>query len=194
MNIFERDRHIYRRSGGGVTCTGGEPLLQATFVGLLLSQCQSKGIHTVLETCGFSSEARFIGIIKNIDWLFFDLKHVDKDRHIQLTGCNNSLILANLEKASYLFGKAGKTLIIRQVVVPSINDGRNIDALGKLAASLPYVDKVELLSYHGYGSYKYHALGRIYSLEHLEPPSEDDMQKYRKIIESHGIKCTISNI
>jgi len=194
MDIIERDRHIYRRSGGGITCTGGEPLLQAKFLELLLRKCRERGIHTVLETCGYSDENRFRNVLTNVDWLFFDLKSVNSNQHIKLTGCHNQNILNNLVAASRFLGDAKKTLVVRQVIVPSLNDDENINALTELVAKLPHVDMVELLPYHNYGSYKYHGLKRNYQLDDIDPPSESNMEKYKMIVESRGLKCRIVSL
>jgi pyruvate formate lyase activating enzyme len=191
MDIIEKDRHIYRRSGGGITCTGGEPLLQVSFLDQLLLACHEAGIHTALETCGYSDEAQFRKILANVAWLFLDLKHLCPTKHFDLTGCQNSIILRNLRVASEVAKEKGKVLVIRQVIVPNLNDGPNIAALIDFLTGLPHLDMVELLPYHGYGLYKYRALGRRYSTENLEIPSESQMQSYRNSFEDHGIKCKV---
>ncbi len=194
MDIIERDRHIYRRSGGGITCTGGEPLLQAKFVTGLLAACREAGIHTAVETCGQVSSADFREALANIDWLFFDLKHIDSSRHRQLTGQDNTLILENLRLASSYFNEKGKTLVIRQVVVPDMNDGSNVRQLARLAKELPRVDMIELIPYHSYGMHKYQTIGRQYPLENIETPSEEKMKEYKETIDISGIKCIIGRL
>jgi pyruvate formate lyase activating enzyme len=192
MDLVERDRHIYRRSGGGITCTGGEPLLQAGFLDQLLLACRQAGIHTALETCGYSEEAQFRKILANVAWLFFDLKHLDTEKHFKLTGSHNSIIVRNLRIASEIAEEEGKVLIIRHVVVRNLNDGPNLMAVIELLAALPHLDRVELLPYHSYGLYKYKALRRKYATENLEPPSESQMQSYRNMFEDHHIKCKVA--
>lgn len=194
MDIAEKDRYIYRRSGGGITCTGGEPLLQTKFVQQLLVRCHEVGIHTVVETCGCISENKFRESLTNIDWLFFDLKHISNNRHRELTGKSNVTILNNLQTASSVFSEAGKMLVIRQVVVPGLNDEDNITALARLASELPRVDMIELLPYHNYGMHKYETLGRAYQLEYLALPSKDKLKEYKKVIESYGITCKIGGL
>ena len=194
MDIVERDRHVYRRSGGGITCTGGEPLLQAKFVKRLLAACHEVGIHTAVETCGCIARGTFRESLADIDWLFFDLKHVDTGRHRELTGKSNALILDNLRTASALFSRMGRTLVIRTVLVPGLNDEDNIVALAALAAGLPRVDMVELLPYHNYGMHKYQTLGRKYQLEDLAPPSGDKLREYQEIIEGRGITGKIGGL
>ncbi len=194
MDIIERDRYIYRRSGGGITCTGGEPLLQAKFITGLLAACREAGIHTAVETCGCVSSTDFQAALANIDWLFFDLKHIDSSRHRKLTGQDNALILDNLRLASSFLSKKEKTLVIRQVVVPGLNDGSNIRALAGLAGELPHVDIIELIPYHNYGMHKYQTLGRRYQLEETAYPPEDRLTEYKDTIESYGIKCIIGGL
>ncbi len=191
MDIVRRDRHIYRRSGGGITCTGGEPFLQVESLMLLLAACRRLGIHTAVESCGYVDPTRFRETLAYVDWLFVDLKHLDGDRHRKLTGRDNAITLNNLRVASAIFAEAGKVLAIRQVVVPGLNDGDNIRALAELARGLPRVDFVELLPYHAYGRPKYQALGRTYPLEDLETLPDGRMLEYKEVIESYGLECRI---
>jgi glycyl-radical enzyme activating protein len=193
MDVVERDRHIYRRSGGGITLTGGEPLLQPEFVQELLAACHDVGIHTVVETCGCVGSRAFRDSLNNIDWLFFDLKHIGAEKHRQLTGRSNATILKNLRMASSTLAQTNRTLVIRQVVVPGLNDGENIVALARLAADLPRVDWIELLPYHNYGVHKYGALGRHDGEEFL-PPGEHELKGYCDVIQGHGVKCTIGGL
>ncbi|MFC1990582.1 glycyl-radical enzyme activating protein [Chloroflexota bacterium] len=194
MDIISRDRYIYRKSGGGITCTGGEPFLQAEFLKQLLLDCKNQGIHTAVETCGYANQEEFKGILANIDLLFFDLKHIDNKKHLRLTGRSNRSILINLRTVSSVFAESGKVLIIRQVVVPGLNDSDNIKALVELANGLPRVDMIELLPYHAFGSSKYSNLGRRYNLDNLEPPSTDELHKYKETIESNGVRCEIGEL
>ena len=190
MDIIERDRHVYRRSGGGITVTGGEPLLQHRFVQLLLTACHDVGIHSVVETCGCVDSRTFRRSLVNVDWLFFDLKHIDARRHREITSRTNALILKNLQTASSLFAEKGKTLVLRQVLVPGQNDGENIVALAELATRLPRVDAIELLPCHSYGVHKYATLGRK-SVDELPGPSAEALEGYRQILEARGLACTI---
>jgi pyruvate formate lyase activating enzyme len=194
MDVIERDRYIYRRSGGGITCTGGEPLLQARFLQHLLAKCREVGIHTTLETSGCARKSEFQKTLNNLDWLFFDLKTIDNAKHKKFTGKDNALILDNLRLASSLLGQMGRVLVIRQVVVPGLNDESNIRALAELAGQLPHVNMIELLPYHNYGMHKYMYLGREYLLQEIVPPSEEKLKEYKEIIESSGIDCKIGGL
>jgi pyruvate formate lyase activating enzyme len=194
MDIVERDRHIYRRSGGGITCTGGEPFLQAEFLRRLLAQCHEVGIHTAVETCGCVDESEFKESMANIDWLFFDLKHIGSGEHQRLTGRDNKTILNNLRLASSVLGGQGKVLVIRQVVITGVNDENNILALAELARGLPHLDYIELLPYHNYGMNKYQILGRKYQLRDMLPPSEAKVKGYQQIIEDCGLTAKIGGL
>jgi len=194
MDAIENDRHIYRKSGGGITCTGGEPLLQAAFVHRLLAGCREVGIHTALETCGYADEAAFLKTLSLVDCLFFDLKHLNSHRHKKLTGKDNAIILRNLRTASSLFSETEKVLVIRQVIVPGLNDENNIRALAELAGALPHLNMIELLPYHAYGLHKYRTLAREYPLQDLEPPSEDRLVEYKNVVERQGIQCKIGEL
>ena len=100
IELLERDRMIHKRSGGGLTCTGGEPLYQADFLLELLEVCRRRGIHTVVETSACSDTSILRAVAERVDWLFIDLKSIDRDRHRQLTGRDNTLILKNTRVAS----------------------------------------------------------------------------------------------
>lgn len=191
LNLTKRDRHIYRRTGGGITCTGGEPLAQPGSLMPLLRSCRNQGIHTAVETSGYADPLVFGQALELIDWLFVDLKHLDGPRHRRLTGRDNSVIRDNLILASSTFARAQKVLAIRMVLVPGMNDGDNLRALGKLVGELPRVDFVELLPYHEYGQPKYADLGRRYPLRNLEPPSDEDMRRYQEIVAGYGVECRI---
>jgi pyruvate formate lyase activating enzyme len=183
LEIIEKDRQVYRESGGGITLTGGEPLYQWKDVRELLQVCHQRGIHTAVETCAYSNKEHFEQMLHQVDWLFIDLKHMDSDTHLKLTGKRNDLILRNTRLASNVLKQRRKILVIRMVVVPGINDGENINAMANFVKSLPYVEGIELLPYHRYGTYKYSLLGRTYDLAELEPPNSEAMARYRKLIE-----------
>ena len=179
LSILDKYRMIYRKTGGGLSCTGGEPLLQGDFLLQLLGECRHLGIHIALETSGYADESLFTQMLHLVDWLFIDLKHMNPKKHLELTGKDNEIILRNISRASSLLQERRKTLIIRQVVVPSVNDGHNIDDLGAFIAELPFVSGIELLEYHNYGVYKYDLLGHNYHLSGVKSPTAEEMQVYR---------------
>ncbi len=106
-----------------MTLTGGDPLFQWESSLELLEQCRKRGIHTVVETSAYTDEEAFERILREIDWLFIDLKHMDPEEHLRLTGRRNGLILRNVKRASSVLKKRNRELVIRMVVIPGINDG-----------------------------------------------------------------------
>ena len=191
MDILARDRHIYQESGGGVTCTGGEPFLQQDFLGRFLSECKTRGIHTVIETSGYAGHEAFKSILPYVDWLYIDLKHSDRGRHLKAAGCDNELINRNLFYASQYCQEKGKTLVVRQVVVPGINDGPWIKEMIELVGKLPYKAAIEFLPYHNYGMDKYSSLGMEYELKDVVPPAAGELYAYKEMAEMEGLACSI---
>ena len=157
---IERDLIFYDESGGGVTLSGGEPVAQARFAEALLDACRNRGIHTVLETCGFAHPEAFLRVALAARLVLFDLKLIDEERHKRYTGVSNRKILRNLE----LLVERGHAVRVRIPVVPGINDSDEDAAqfaeyLKKLA-----LRDVELLPYHHIGTEKYRRLGLEYKL------------------------------
>jgi pyruvate formate lyase activating enzyme len=190
IKLLERDRQVYKYSGGGVTLTGGEALYQPEFACELLRKCHQLDIHTVLETCAYVKEDVLEKVLEHLDWLFIDLKHLDKSAHLTYTGRTNDLILNNVRLASSIIKKKNKTLVVRAVVIPRINDGQNISEMADFLCSLPFISSVELLPYHNYGSGKYATLGRNYKLETLILPSDELMEHYKEILRIKGLRVT----
>lgn len=187
LQPLENDRMIHRRSGGGLTCTGGEPLNQGEFLVELLEECRGQGIHTVVETSAYAGEGLFERMLQSVDWLFIDLKHLDTQKHLGLTGKGNDLILSNTRLASAVLQARGRDLVIRQVIVPGVTDGQNIRDLGDFVASLPLVTGVELLPYHNYGVSKYDLQGISYSLKDIDQPTPEVMEKWKKVLRDKGL-------
>ncbi len=191
LKIVEKNRPIYRKSGGGITLTGGDPLYQWESTLELLEQCRKRGIHTVVETSAYGSEEAFDRILGEVDWLFIDLKHMDPEKHLRLTGKENDLILQNVKRASSVLSKRNRDLVIRMVVVPGINDGDNIHKVAEFLRSLPYMKGVEFLPYHHYAITKYELLNRPYQFPDLKPTSDELMENCKKVMISYGIVDTL---
>ncbi|MGN0806185.1 MAG: pyruvate formate-lyase-activating protein [Candidatus Coproplasma sp.] len=173
----------YFANGGGVTVSGGEPLLQAEFVKELFTILKSNGVHTALDTSGalFSQEdkGRFDDLLKVTDLVLLDIKHIDPKEHKELTGRTNGNILAF---ARYL-SDIGKPMWIRHVLVPGITDNDEyLNGLSAFIKSLKTVEKVEVLPYHTMGAVKYEKLGIAYPLIGVEPPSADRVKNARDIL------------
>jgi pyruvate formate lyase activating enzyme len=177
LRELERSRPLYRRSGGGATFTGGEPLRQGRELVGLIRRCRAAGIHTVLETCGCAENKLLREAAGQLDWIYFDLKHMDPAEHIRLTGLSNDLILRNLSTASEIMGERGKTLVVRLVVVPGLSDGENLRTAAEALSRLPFLSGVELLRYHNFGMQKYEQLSRPYSLADTPPAAQEDIAR-----------------
>ncbi|WP_017756215.1 pyruvate formate-lyase-activating protein [Calidifontibacillus oryziterrae] len=166
-------------SGGGITVSGGEPLLQLDFLHELFKRCKSLGIHTVIDSSGgcFSYDEVFIEKLKAVleltDLVLLDLKHIDEKKHQKLTGKSNKHILQFAKFLSDL----KIPVWIRHVLVPGVtNDEKDLERLGEFIHTLNNVEKIEILPYHKLGVYKWNALGIKYPLENVEPPSEAEVE------------------
>lgn len=180
MNEIVKDRIFYENSGGGVTLSGGEPLMQPEFTRSLLVGCKDAGLHTAMETTGFASFDSFRRILKSVDLVLFDIKHMDSGLHKEFTGVTNKLIIRNAERISDL----NVPLIARIPVIPGYTDpAQNLERTARFIDKLN-VDEVHLLPYHFFGSSKYGRLGREYKLSGLQPPDKNRMQEIKRIIES----------
>ena len=161
-------------SNGGITVSGGEPLLQLDFLLELFTECKKLGIHTTIDTSGgcYSNEETFQNklarVIELTDLILLDLKHINKDKHIKLTGKTNEHIL---EFARFLSNK-NIPVWVRHVLVPGVTDDvKDLQQLKDFITTLTNVEKIEVLPYHKLGVYKWQALGLRYLLEGVEPPT-----------------------
>jgi pyruvate formate lyase activating enzyme len=188
MEEIKKDYGYYRRSGGGVTLSGGEALLQPDFAVELLKACQDYGINTAIETTGFTSFDIIQRYLPYIDTFLMDIKHMDSKKHEQFTSQPNELILENARKIA----EAGTNLIIRVPVVPTFNHTKEeIMEIARFAKSLPGVKELHLLPYHRLGQDKYEGLGRKYELAEVVPPDNDYMQQLLEAASQSGLQCQI---
>ena len=180
MAVVRRDMAFYRRSGGGVTFSGGEPLSQPDFLDSLLRKSRSLGLNTAIETCGHFRWNRCREIVKMADLVYLDLKHLDPTRHVELTGVSNDVILRNAVNMD----AENIPLIIRIPVVPSLND--SVDSVTAIAEfvrrHLNGVRSIELMPYHTLGMDKYGTLHRDYGLGHIEIPDDRAMETLRTLV------------
>ncbi len=170
---------------GGVTISGGEPLLQHAFVKELLDGCREHGVHTAVDTAGSIPLTACRGAVDAADMLLLDIKDIDSADCRQLTGMGNERAFELLDYCE----ETGKPVWIRHVVVPGLT--LDWDKLGRLAdrlSSYRCVEKAELLPFHKLGEYKWEALGRTYSLTDVQPPAREEMEKAREIFRSRGIQ------
>lgn len=184
LSAYERNRAFY--SKGGITVTGGEPLLQAEFVLELFREARVRGIHTCIDTSGITYTGRDSAysrtleqLLDNTDLVMLDIKHIDSDAHAELTGRSNDAPLAFARHLS----ERGADIWIRHVVVPGVNDGRDeLLRLGRFIGTLSSVRALDVLPYHTMGVTKYKELGLDYSLEGVEPLSREAAAAARRII------------
>ncbi len=182
------DESYYRRSGGGVTLSGGEFLAQPEFAVELLKTCKEYGLHTAVESTANAPWEHIEAVLPYIDLFLMDVKHMDSAKHKEYTGSGNERILENAKKIA----RSGVELIIRTPVVPGFNDtAEEIRAIARFAASLEGVKEHHLLPYHRLGSDKYAGLGRNYALKEIEPPTQERMEYLLSVAEESGLRCQI---
>ncbi len=182
------DQPFYRRSGGGVTLSGGEVLGQPDFARDLLRACKESGLHTAIESTANAPYETIEKILPYLDLYLMDIKHMDSAKHKEFTTVGNELILENAQRIA----RSQTQLVIRTPVVPSFNDTpEEIKAIAKFAATLPGVKEHHLLPYHRLGQDKYDGLHRSYSLKHIDPPSKEKMEYLLSVAEESGLKCQI---
>ena len=189
MARIAKDRPFYEKSGGGVTLSGGEPMLQHQFSTALLRECKEQKYHTCLDTTGYAEWKLFQNILEYTDLVLLDIKHMDSGQSRTLTGVPNELILENARKMA----ASGTSLQIRIPVIPGYNDSEeNLRATSEFCRELgDAVTLVQILPYHRLGLVKYQRLQRKYELESLQPPSEEYMESRKKLIESYGLQVQI---
>lgn len=174
-------RNYMDASGGGVTVSGGEAMLQPEFVKAIFTACKAEGIHTCLDTNGFVR--RLDDTVKSVldvaDLVLLDIKQMDDKKHIDLTHVSNKY---TLEFAKYL-AERKQSVYLRYVVVPGYTD--NLDdahTLGKFIEPMKNIEKIELLPYHELGKHKWTAMGEIYPLDGVHPPSHETMEAVKNIL------------
>lgn len=182
----EQDGAFYRESGGGITLSGGECLLQPEFSAAVLAEAHQRGINTAIETAGNVPWEFMEKVLPHVDTVQHDHKLTDPVRHKKWVGADNKRILANYKKAYETF--PDKTFIARTPVVPGVNDDEeHIRAVLAFIRPHPNVIDYQLLPYHRYGETKYGFLGKVYELKDFESPPAETMDRLRGIIdESFG--------
>jgi pyruvate formate lyase activating enzyme len=182
-----RDELFYHNSGGGITLSGGEPLLQPEFALALLDRCKALGLNTALDTCGHVPGNVLEKALESADLVLFDIKHLNADEHRDGTGVDNRLILANLEKVM----NSGKARIwIRVPVIPGYNDSdQYMEGLAQKLNGMK-AEKLSILGYHEWGRSKYQSLGKAYQLSGRKPLSAERLNEIIEIFKSRGLDAT----
>jgi len=178
----EKDREYYLQSGGGLTISGGEPLMQHEFTLQILKRAQKEGIHTCIETSGFASKKVLEHILPYIDLLLFDFK-ADPKSYQKLTGVESNIILQNLE----LIVNLGKQVEIRCPVVPGVNDTNSFfSAIGEISAHFNHQIPIRIMPYHNTGNGKLDRYGYLATLNSIDPASDDQVKQWKKELMKYG--------
>ncbi|MHC6178919.1 trans-4-hydroxy-L-proline dehydratase activase [Clostridium sp. JNZ X4-2] len=187
MKEIIKDEVFYDESNGGVTFSGGEPLIHADYLNNVLKACKNRGIHTTIDTSGYADWQQFEKIIDNTDLFLFDIKHMSNEKHFKYMGVGNTVILENLKKLS----ERGSNIYVRMPIIAGVNDDdENIDAAVDFISKLNII-QVNLLPYHKMGMDKYRRLNRKYKLSGLETPWDKVMNKIADKFKKAGIKIKI---
>jgi len=186
MTEIVKDRVFYEESAGGVTFSGGEPLLQAEFLAELLKECKSIGIHSAVDTSGYASIDNFKQAGPNADLFLYDLKLMNDDEHEKYTGVSNQLILKNLNELDQI----GKKIIIRIPIVPGITDtNENLFAIRGFISYLNNLIEVNLLPYHRAGEGKYIKYSIENKMADKESPDIKNLENIRQFFSE--LKCKV---
>lgn len=190
MERVETERTFFENSGGGVTFSGGEALVQLHFLKALMQEAGKRHIHRVLETNGQLLEKQFVQLLPHVELVLFDVKHLDTGVHERLTGVDNRLIQRNLER---LAGGDRVQWVPRFPLIPGMNDdGGHIRKLADRLKSLG-AKEIHLLPYHRLGDSKRKELGHPESewMKTVSPPSEDQVEKVAQLVERQGLSALI---
>jgi len=189
MDEIRKDRAFYDESGGGVTFSGGEPLLQADAVRELARRCKDEQIHTAMETAGSVPWPNFEGILPWLDLLYFDLKHIDSEAHRRYTGFPLDLIIGNLCRA----GECFDNLVVRIPVVPGVNATEQImTRMFSFLLENTKIRRVELLPFHRLGLTKYEGLGMdYYAMAKVDSMSKEDCTPFAEIGRELGLSVQV---
>lgn len=185
--LLLEDRIFYESSGGGITLSGGEPLLQADFCMELLKLLKREGIHTAVDTSGFAIRKELDKIIDYTDIFLHDIKFYDDVKHIRYTGQSNIIILENLEYINV----RGKPVDVRIPFIPKVNDDQ-IEPIGQFLATMKSVVKITLVPYHNLASNKYVSLEMENTLPDVKPPGSSQLMQAVNILKSYGLNAAVS--
>lgn len=190
METVEKDRIYYRRTGGGLTMSGGESLCQPEFARDLLHAAKAAGINTAMESMAGVPYEEIEKVLPYLDHYLLDIKHMNEKKHKEFTGKSNALMLENARKIA---ASNQTRLSIRVPVIPTFNDTpEEIKDIAYFADQLPGVEDIHLLPYHRLGQDKYDGLGRSYELPDIVPPEREHMEMLKKVVESVSrLKCHI---
>ncbi len=188
MKKILKDKVFYEESGGGVTFSGGEPLMQAEVLAEIAKECKKQGIHTTLDTSGFASWEALEKVIENIDLILYDLKIIDEEKHIEYVGASNKRIIENLGKLK----DKDVDIFLRMPIIKGVNDSPEeaMEVLNLIEGN-KNIKQINLLEYHKMGMEKYPRLGKKYELTGDEKPDKADIERLHNIYSEAGYKVII---
>ena len=188
MKEIEKDILFYDESNGGVTFSGGEPLMQVHFLNSLLERCKEKDIHTAVDISGYAPFEEIDRLREKVDLFLYDLKIIDDEKHKEYTGVSNERILENLKELS----ERGDRITIRIPIIPGINDSDgDIHEFAQFILSLTGGKEISLLPYHQAARAKYKRLGEPDRMPLISQPSDNKLEKTRIELERRGLDVTI---
>lgn len=188
VDFVERDRPFFESSGGGVTFSGGEPLLQPNFLKACLRECGERRLHTAVDTCGLAPRDVMLEVAGLADLILFDLKHMDSEAHRRHTGVGNRQILENL----CLLSATGTEVWVRVPLIPGVNDDSvNLERLGVFLTSLPRRHRVFLLPYHAIAAGKTSRLGRSAAFSSFAVPEDEKLRAAEERLEAFGLDVDV---
>ena len=185
---IEKDKVFFQHSHGGVTFSGGEPLIDPEFNKKLFKALKDLSINIGIDTCGYVPFKNIEPLLPYIDFFLWDIKHMDTDKHKELTGVSNELILENAR----LLSARNVPLYIRIPVIPGYNDSEdNIRATCEFARSLTSLVEVGIIPMHHIGKARYASLNRSYPINNIPLIPEDILQDLKSLVESYGLPCNV---
>ena len=188
MKEIMKDEIFYKESNGGVTFSGGEPMMQFDFLLSLLKACKKENINAAIDTCGYQQTEKFKKINGLVDLFLYDIKIIDNDKHKKYTGVSNKLILKNLKQ---LINKDEK-VEIRIPLIPNITDSNeNLESIANFLDTLKKINEIRLLPYNKLGEYKIKKFNRNYRLGKLHIQTDKEIKNKCKTFEKHGYKVKI---
>lgn len=191
IDEVEKDKPFYENSGGGLTLSGGEPLLQGQFVRELLEESKRHQIHTVVDTAGNVPWETFEAVLPFVDLFLYDIKVMAQEKHREVTGATNTRIINNLKNLA----QTDVDIWIRVPVIPGVNDtSTEMEKIALLLKDLGNIKHVELLPFHNLGEGKYDSLGYEYKAKGYHPPQADYMDSLVKIFKDRGLEVKGGNI
>jgi pyruvate formate lyase activating enzyme len=188
MREIEKDIAFYDQSGGGITLSGGEPLMQPDFLLQLLDACAGLDLHRTVDTTGYADSRLLLEVAQKTDLFLYDLKLMDADKHRDFTGVSNERILNNLK----LLAQNGARIQVRVPVIPGINsDAENIDRTAAFVSGLPGVEHIAILPFHNSARSKYGRLGMECISSNIESPSDEQLKIIAGKLEKYGLQVKI---